>query len=145
MYVRMCVPPAQIVNRGNNGEPREVPVYFKVCVCVFVHVCVGVPTLCHSPCLTHTRTHTQAFDLRDNMKEIFHMSTRAGEFSCFDGMRAISCGWVIIYHVILWQVCVCWCFRVYVLCYCHHRVERQLATTCDNGCAHCVSMYAPIT
>jgi len=25
------------------------------------------------------------------------------EFSCFDGMRAISCGWVIIYHVLLWQ------------------------------------------
>jgi len=45
----------------------------------------------------------KAFDLRDNMNEIFNLQVRAGEFSCFDGLRAISCGWVIIYHVILWQ------------------------------------------
>ncbi|GAB5037765.1 nose resistant to fluoxetine protein 6-like [Nannochloropsis oceanica] len=45
----------------------------------------------------------KAFDLRDNLKEIFALNARPGEFSCFDGMRAISCGWVVIYHVILWQ------------------------------------------
>lgn len=58
---------------AGNTAQREVPVFFK------------------------------AFDLKANMAEIFNLSVRAGEFSCFDGMRAISCGWVIIYHVILWQ------------------------------------------
>lgn len=27
----------------------------------------------------------------------------SSEFSCFDGMRYFSCGWVVLYHVILWQ------------------------------------------
>ena len=45
----------------------------------------------------------KAFDLRDNLNEIFNLQVRQGEFSCFDGLRAISCGWVVIYHVILWQ------------------------------------------
>lgn len=56
-----------------SGGHREVPVFFK------------------------------AFDIKANASEIFNLQVRAGEFSCFDGMRAISCGWVIIYHVILWQ------------------------------------------
>lgn len=51
----------------------------------------------------HT-TITQAFDLHANMKEIWSLNPRPGPFSCFDGMRAISCGWVVIYHVLLWQV-----------------------------------------
>lgn len=43
------------------------------------------------------------FDLRKNTAEIFNLHVRAGEFSCFDGIRALSCWWVIAYHVILWQ------------------------------------------
>lgn len=46
----------------------------------------------------------QAFDMRDNIAEIFALNKRPGEFACFDGLRAISCGWVVIYHVLLWQV-----------------------------------------
>lgn len=45
----------------------------------------------------------KAFDLHDNLHEIFSLNVRPGEFSCFDGLRAISCGWVVLYHVILWQ------------------------------------------
>lgn len=66
---------------------------------------IGVPTSMNR-CVSAPFTvpaFLKAFDLRDNAAEVFSLSTRPGEFSCFDGMRALSCGWVIIYHVILWQ------------------------------------------
>jgi peptidoglycan/LPS O-acetylase OafA/YrhL len=47
--------------------------------------------------------YLSSFDVVTNMKEIFSIHVRPGEFSCFDGMRGLSCFWVIIYHVILWQ------------------------------------------
>jgi peptidoglycan/LPS O-acetylase OafA/YrhL len=52
---------------------------------------------------TNLPVYLSAFDVITNTKEIFSIHVRPGEFSCFDGMRGLSCFWVIIYHVILWQ------------------------------------------
>eukprot|EP00952_Eustigmatos_sp_NYUAD-ZCMA_P008384 34931-Eustigmatos_ZCMA.PRE.1 len=46
----------------------------------------------------------KAFDVSDNLREIFNVRVRPGEFSCFDGLRAITAGWVIIFHTTLWQL-----------------------------------------
>lgn len=76
------------------------------------HLYMDLDKLCPSPFHTHphptnnTNKQKQAFDLRDNMAEIFSLRHRPGDFSCLDGMRAISCGWVVLYHVLLWQVSI---------------------------------------
>lgn len=45
-----------------------------------------------------------AWDLHKNWHEVFTLKTRAGEFACFDSLKAISAAWVVFYHVILWQI-----------------------------------------
>lgn len=45
-----------------------------------------------------------AWDLHKNWHEVFTLKTRAGEFACFDSLKAISAAWVVFCHVILWQI-----------------------------------------
>jgi len=49
-------------------------------------------------------TFLDCFNLSKNWNEVLTLDGRGGEFSAFDGMRALSCWWVIVCHVILWQV-----------------------------------------